>query len=71
MSNLNTILKYSTRRLNTVYELEELNRFAENHMKETGRTIQQAIEKAEANIDWMNKNYQTIVQWLGNVTYTS
>lgn len=40
-------------------------------MKETGRTIQQAIEKAEANIEWMNKNYLTIIQWLGNVTYTS
>lgn len=28
----------------------------------------QSIEQAEANIDWMDKNFNTIVWWLGNAT---
>lgn len=70
MANLNSIVKYSTRRLNNRYELDELKRFADINLKDSGRTIQQAVERAEANIDWMNKNYQTIVNWLKNVSYT-
>lgn len=41
------------------------------HIKESGRTIHQAIETAEANIEWMNKNYKTIVDWLTKVQYDS
>jgi hypothetical protein len=35
-----------------------------------GRTILQAIEKTEANIVWMDKNYKTIIDWLGNATHS-
>lgn len=38
-------------------------------MKDTGRTIQQAIERAQANILWMDMNADTIVQWLSDVGY--
>lgn len=69
MSNLNMILKYSTKSLNTRYELEELKLFAQTHLKDTGRTIQQAIERAQANIEWMDENADTIVQWLSEVEY--
>ncbi|KAL1390301.1 hypothetical protein pipiens_012445 [Culex pipiens pipiens] len=69
MSNLNMILKYSTKRLNSRYELDELKEFAQTHLKDTGRTIQQAIERAEANIAWMEENAATIVQWLDGIRY--
>lgn len=69
MSNLNMILKYSTKRLNVQHELDELKEFAQTHVKDTGRTIQQAIERAQANILWMDMNADTIVQWLNDVEY--
>ncbi|XP_055618476.1 aminopeptidase N [Toxorhynchites rutilus septentrionalis] len=69
MSNLNMILKYSTKRLNTQYELDELKEFAQNNLKDTGRTIEQAIERAQANIAWMDTNAGTIARWLSEVKY--
>lgn len=67
MSNLNVILKYSTNRFNTESELLALKEFAETHLKDSGRTIQQAIELTEANIAWLNRNAQSIVNWLNEV----
>uniref|UniRef100_A0A182NCK3 Aminopeptidase N n=1 Tax=Anopheles dirus TaxID=7168 RepID=A0A182NCK3_9DIPT len=67
MSNLNIILKYSTKRFNTESELQELKEFAELHLKDSGRTIQQAIEWTESNIAWLNRNAQPIVNWLNEV----
>ncbi|XP_052891874.1 aminopeptidase N [Anopheles moucheti] len=64
MSNLNIILKYCTKRFNTESELLELKEFAEIHLKDSGRTIQQAIEWTESNIAWLNRNAQPIVNWL-------
>ncbi|XP_053689717.1 aminopeptidase N [Sabethes cyaneus] len=69
MSNLNMILKYSTKRFNTQYELDELKEFAKTHLTDTSRIIQQAIEGAEANIAWMETNVATIIEWLNQVTY--
>ncbi|XP_055587207.1 aminopeptidase N [Uranotaenia lowii] len=69
MSNLNMILKFSTKRFNTRYELDELKEFAQKHLKDTGRTIQQAIERAEANILWMESNAKTIIEWLEQLEY--
>ncbi|XP_065076994.1 aminopeptidase N-like [Ochlerotatus camptorhynchus] len=69
MSNLNMILMYSTKRINTRYELDELKEFAQTHVKDTGRTIQQAIERAQANIVWMDMNADTIIEWLSEVQY--
>ncbi|KFB52686.1 AGAP013001-PA-like protein [Anopheles sinensis] len=67
MANLNIILKYSTKRFNTESELLALKEFAETHLKDSGRTIQQAIELTEANIAWLNRNAQPIVNWLNEV----
>lgn len=47
----------------------QLKEFAQSHVKDTGRTIQQAIERAQANILWMDMNADTIVQWLSDVGY--
>jgi hypothetical protein len=44
-------------------QLDELKRFDDKELKE-GRTLKQAIEQAEANIAWLNKNYQKLVEWL-------
>ncbi|GAB0097812.1 Aminopeptidase [Sergentomyia squamirostris] len=68
LANLNSILKYSTRRLNTPFELDELRRFASTSFKDAGRTVDQAIEKAEANIAWMKRNYPVITKWLANLS---
>ncbi|XP_041766719.1 uncharacterized protein LOC121590789 [Anopheles merus] len=67
MSNLNIILKYCTKRFNTESELLELKEFAEIHLKDSGRTIQQAIEWTESNIAWLNRNAQPIVNWLNEL----
>ena len=66
MSNLNSILKYTTKRISDRQELDELKSFAESHLKE-GRTILQIIERAESNIAWLDRNYDTIVSWLKEV----
>ncbi|KAJ6638248.1 Aminopeptidase N [Pseudolycoriella hygida] len=71
MGQLNSIVRYCTRRINDRYELEEFLKFHNSHIKENGRLIMQAYENAEANIAWMDKNYNTIIEWLGNVTYQS
>lgn len=44
-------------------QLEDLKRFDDKELK-AGRTLKQAIEQAEANIAWLNKNYKKIVNWL-------
>ncbi|KAG4068421.1 hypothetical protein HA402_007941 [Bradysia odoriphaga] len=71
LSQLNAIVKYCTRRINDRYELDEFKRFSHLHIKDGGRSIHQAIETGEANIAWMDNNYKTIVEWLGNLTYSN
>ncbi|XP_012230834.1 aminopeptidase N [Linepithema humile] len=64
---VNNIVKSSTRGISTKYELKDLLEFATEHLEELGtatRTIQQAVEQAEANIRWINTNHATIRDWL-------
>jgi len=52
---------------NTEYEIQKLKDFQSSHSSQLGsatRAVKQAIEKGEANIVWMKKNYQIIWQWL-------
>jgi len=52
---------------NTEYEIQKLKDFQSSHSSQLGsatRAVQQAIEKGEANIVWMKKNYQIIWKWL-------
>lgn len=44
-------------------QLEALKKFDDKELKE-GRTLKQAIEVAEANISWLNKNQEKIFKWL-------
>ncbi|XP_045494517.1 aminopeptidase N [Colias croceus] len=64
VSTLNSILKLVTRRLNQVHEYDELTRFVDTHGKHLGRPVQQVLERTEANVQWMERNYDTIVDWL-------
>eukprot|EP00092_Neocalanus_flemingeri_P064412 GFUD01078167.1.p1 GENE.GFUD01078167.1~~GFUD01078167.1.p1 ORF type:complete len:930 (-),score=265.24 GFUD01078167.1:347-3136(-) len=52
---------------NTNLELENLKAFEASHSSELGpteRVVKQAIEVGEANVMWMEKNYQNIWKWL-------
>jgi hypothetical protein len=45
--------------------------FASVHHHELGaatRAMEQALEQAEANVKWMESNYEPIVKWLADVT---
>ncbi|XP_059049755.1 aminopeptidase N [Achroia grisella] len=64
VSTLNSILKVVTRRLNQPHEYEELKRFVAESCGELGRPVQQVLERTAANVQWMERNYQTIVDWL-------
>uniref|UniRef100_A0A1E1W1I6 ERAP1-like C-terminal domain-containing protein n=2 Tax=Pectinophora gossypiella TaxID=13191 RepID=A0A1E1W1I6_PECGO len=64
VSTLNSIVKVVTRRLNQPHEFEELKRFIQESCTELGRPVQQVLERTAANVQWMQSNYQTIVDWL-------
>eukprot|EP00092_Neocalanus_flemingeri_P026889 GFUD01029145.1.p1 GENE.GFUD01029145.1~~GFUD01029145.1.p1 ORF type:complete len:1053 (+),score=224.11 GFUD01029145.1:199-3357(+) len=52
---------------NTEFELQELQTFITDHEDELGsasRDAKQMVEGTKSNIDWMQKHYQTIVDWL-------
>lgn len=63
LSSLNSLIKFSTKKLTDHNQLEALKNFDDSELQE-GRTIKQAIERAEANIAWLDKNYKKIVKWL-------
>ncbi|XP_024875821.1 aminopeptidase N isoform X2 [Temnothorax curvispinosus] len=67
LSTVNNIVKSATRGMSTRYELKDLVEFAKEHLDELGtatRTIQQAVERAESNIRWIDNNHATIRDWL-------
>ncbi|KAG5672285.1 hypothetical protein PVAND_002422 [Polypedilum vanderplanki] len=63
MSTLNSLIKFVTKGMTDKNQLDDLKRFDDKELKQ-GRTLKQAIEQAEANILWLNKNYKKIVDWL-------
>ncbi|XP_012268487.2 aminopeptidase N isoform X2 [Athalia rosae] len=71
LSNLNSIITSSTKRLNAKYQLNDLLEFANDHSAELGtakRAVQQAAEHAQANIKWLERNHGTILSWLKRAT---
>lgn len=60
---LNPLFKFSTKRLTDRNQLDALKNFDDAELQE-GRTIKQAIERVEANMQWLEKNYKTIIEWL-------
>ncbi|XP_063230213.1 aminopeptidase N-like [Bacillus rossius redtenbacheri] len=68
---INNIVRSSTRKINSDFELEDLMRFAKAHGHELStatRAVEQAIEQARANVQWMRLNYRPITEWLAGVT---
>jgi hypothetical protein len=63
LSTLNSLIKFSTKKLTDRSQLDALKNFDDPEVQ-AGRTIKQAVERAEANIAWLDKNYKKIVTWL-------
>ncbi|XP_013790479.2 aminopeptidase N-like [Limulus polyphemus] len=69
--SLGSLVQTVTSSLNTQFELDQLVKFYENHKDKLGtahRSFKQAIEKARANVHWMNKNFEIIASWLDNIS---
>ncbi|KAG8230287.1 hypothetical protein J437_LFUL010190 [Ladona fulva] len=71
---INNIVRSSTKRMNTEFELADLKKFSMDHRRELGtatRAVDQAIEKTEANVEWMKTHYNTIIEWLSHNSLNS
>lgn len=62
---MNSIVGVACRKY-TASGVEELKQLEKERGAELGRTIKQAIEQAEARVEWSAQNYNTIVNWLKN-----
>ncbi|XP_050422404.1 aminopeptidase N isoform X2 [Adelges cooleyi] len=70
-STISEIVKSATAHFNTKNDLIQLWQFYKDQQDYLGsarRSVLQSIENAQANVEWMNKNYQTISAWLRNTT---
>ncbi|XP_063596362.1 aminopeptidase N-like isoform X2 [Penaeus indicus] len=59
---------------NTREEKHELELFKEEHAGQLGtatRAVDQAIERTENNVKWMDNNYEVIMKWLADNGYSS
>lgn len=46
---------------------QQLKQLEEDHADELGtaaRAIQQSIERAESNVEWMSLHYQEVLDWI-------
>jgi len=65
--NIGRAIKYIAASFSTEFEMKQLRDFEMEHAAELGtstRAVQQAIEAGEANLMWMEKNYESIWRWL-------
>ncbi|XP_017772734.1 PREDICTED: aminopeptidase N-like [Nicrophorus vespilloides] len=63
--SLNGIIRLISQHFNTRQDAVDLSKFAAKENL-TSRPISQAIEQAWVNVDWMDRNFATIVSWLKN-----
>ncbi|XP_064549574.1 aminopeptidase N [Drosophila montana] len=64
IANIHTLLKFVTKRMNTKFQLAELEEFVRDAHWAYDRPIQQIVEQVDISVDWMNRNYKSIVKWL-------
>ncbi|XP_021963123.1 aminopeptidase N isoform X2 [Folsomia candida] len=67
LSSLGPIVKSIAARLNTRFELNEMQQLRDRYQGELGaatRAVDQGIETATIQIQWMEENYPTIASWL-------
>merc|ERR1712098_293929 len=65
--NIGQAISYIAGSFASEFELNQLREFEAAHLSELGtstRAVQQAIEAGEANLVWMEKNYESIWRWL-------
>ncbi|KFM56852.1 Aminopeptidase N, partial [Stegodyphus mimosarum] len=65
--SISGMLKSVTTSLNTRFELSQLKDFykqKQNNLGAAKRAFEQSVESAEANVRWMETNYQHLVDWL-------
>jgi len=66
---LNGLMKNVLANRNTQFSLDEIKRFQKENkksLKTAKRQVAQAVEKTQANLNWMNRNYEVISKWLEN-----
>ncbi|XP_056137170.1 alanyl (membrane) aminopeptidase-like b [Lampris incognitus] len=63
MMPLGMLIEGVTYRFSTDFELQELKEFQMEHDDEVHRALEQAIERTEANIEWVRENKQTVLEW--------
>lgn len=66
MSHIHTLFKFATKRFNSKFQLSEFENFVKDARWDYGRPVQQIVEQIETSVDWMNRNYKSIVKWLQN-----
>ncbi|XP_022215617.2 aminopeptidase N [Drosophila obscura] len=64
ISNIHTMLKFATKRMNSKFQLAEFEDFVKDAHWDYDRPIRQIVEQVETSVDWMNRNYKSIVEWL-------
>ncbi|XP_068157458.1 aminopeptidase N [Drosophila tropicalis] len=64
ITNIHTLLKFATKRMNSKYQLAEFEEFLRDAHWDYDRPIQQIVEQVETSVDWMTRNYKSIVKWL-------
>lgn len=50
------------------YFLLQFQQFVKENLSGKSRILTQAIESVKTNTNWMDLNYETIVEWLRNAT---
>ncbi|CAM1325904.1 Uncharacterised protein PB.8118, partial [Pycnogonum litorale] len=69
---LSGIVRSIVTRLNTRFSLDEVKQFyaeqkAKNRLGSTNRAFEQAIETVQVNVNWNERNFESIDSWLDNV----
>ncbi|XP_071403181.1 alanyl (membrane) aminopeptidase-like b [Centroberyx affinis] len=72
MNPLGGLIEGVTQRFSTDFELAELKRFQADHSEEelgsASQAVEQAIERTQANIQWVKENKQTVLEWFQRET---
>lgn len=59
-----SLIEGVTRRFNTQFEVDELERFAADYnVGSASRAVSQAIEQTRVNIQWVGENREAVLQW--------
>lgn len=67
LMSVGSLIDEVTERFSTEFELQQLKQFRREHYGDgpglAARALEQAIERTEANIEWVKENKQTVLNW--------